>query len=96
MAKDFISIDGSAKFGGELKSCINSIQQGLNGLRKLHDVMLHNIDGSDYSWVATQFGLTRTGDANSSVTAQATYNLLAGAKSAIDSQAVNDFIEQVG
>lgn len=97
MAKEYISIDATTRHGGELLGAIRNLQNALDKMSELKEEMLRNVvDPTDYSDVATLFGLTVTGADSDHTIGLAAYNLLVGAVAAIDVTDVKNLIHRLG
>lgn len=96
MAIDFIRIDLSGQsesfLAQELKYAINKLWEAREGIKKIHEWMVHSQDGVDYSQLETRFGLPT--DSGSSV-----FTLVDGSLQAMDGTSsgyINDLLGRVG
>ena len=71
MAQNFIAVDLSSKYGRDVVHMRNQLLEASKACDALKDLMLNMIDGSDYSWVETYFGVA-TGKG------EALYNMVNG------------------
>lgn len=71
MATTYVPINTGQRLGAQLRNAIDQLQSAKQALSKLLAIANTQVNGSDYSMVETQFGLT-TGQG------QTTYNLIAG------------------
>lgn len=89
MASNHIPIDLSKRLGQRLRRCVDAARELLNLLAETKAVMEAQIDGADYAAVEAQFGLP----ANKGQTA---YNLVAGARTAVNVSQVNQMVDWLG
>lgn len=89
MASNHIPIDTSKRLGIRLRRGIDVTREVLTLLAETKAVMEAQIDGGDYSAVEAQYGLPAG-------KGQTAYNLVAGARSAIDVSAVRQMIDWLG
>ena len=89
MASNHIPIDTSKRLGVRLRRCVDLTRELLGLLAETKAVMEAQIDGTDYAAVEAQYGLPAG-------KGQTTYNLVAGARSAVNVSAVNQMTDWLG
>lgn len=89
MAVNYIPIDPAKRLGTRLRRLVDLQREALELSAALKAVMETQIDGTDYAAVEAQFGLPAG-------KGQTAYNLVAGAKSAVDVSAVRQLVDWLG
>jgi hypothetical protein len=89
MAVQHISINSTKRLGSELRQTVNYGTSFEQQLDKLKDIMDTMIDGTDYSRLETDFGLT-TGKG------ETVYNLVAGSLTALRTGDLAGVIARLG
>lgn len=89
MANNYIAIDTTKRLGNRLRRCVDITREALSLLNEIRDIMDESNDGVDYGTIEAQFGLP-TGKG---LTA---YNLVAGARSAVQAAATVNFVNRLG
>jgi len=89
MATDYIGLDESKRHSQALRQLVNYQTESLERLRSCKAVLDEMIDGSDYSEIETELGL-------SAGEGEIVYNLIAGALAVVDVYAVQTVIARLG
>ena len=89
MAINHVPIDTAKRLGGRLRRLADLTRDVLNLLTETKAVMEAQVDGADYTAIEAQYGLP-------SGKGQTTYNLVAGARTAIDVTAVRQLVDWLG
>ena len=89
MATTYIPVNTGQRLGADLRRVVDLLRDVRDRLERLKNIMDTQVDGVDYTLIASQFGLP-AGDG------QLVYNLLAGSFAAVDVAAVNLLINRVG
>lgn len=89
MAANHITVDQTRRLGNRLRRGVDLAREVLTILSETKAIMEAQIDGTDYSQVELQYGLPAG-------KGQTAYNLVAGARSAINVSAVNQMLDWLG
>lgn len=89
MAANHVPIDTGKRLGTRLRRSVDLARELLGLLAEAKAVMEAQIDGSDYAAVEVQYGLPAG-------KGQTAYNLVAGARSAVDVAAVRQLVDWLG
>jgi hypothetical protein len=89
MATTFLTVDPAKRLGAELRQLVRLLRSCRDQLEQIKGVMDTQVDGADYTQVATEFGL-QAGQG------QTAYNLVAGAFTAVNVSAVQQLIDRMG
>ena len=89
MAVNHVPIDTGKRLGARLRRTADLARELLEMLAETKAVMEAQIDGADYAAVEAQYGLP-------AAKGQAAYNLVAGAKAAVDVAAVRQLADWLG
>ena len=86
---DYINISSDTRHGAAVRQAVNYTQETAERLTQLKALFDEMVDGADYSVIETQLGL-EAGQG------EIVYNLVAGAKGAMDVSAVTQFLARLG